>query len=205
MKKKTFIFSVKNTTCSLLPPGLETQCEQKYQYRTLTALKGGNPYETNFKFPACCVCRINKPDRYRPRRELSAKPITEVDQVHPAASFVRNRRSRISTFTVPEADLMGSTYCLKSSNYPKEHIKKLIKMNAFKGGMFIPSIKLPNSTATTGNRRQGTPALNYLCQSRTYIIYPEAGRTNTGDIEYIVQQLEGREQLLQGITVETCE
>lgn len=108
-------------------------------------------------------------------------------------------------FTVPEADLMGSTYCLKSSNYPKEHIKKLIKQNAFKGGVFIPRIKLPKPTATTETRRQGTTGVNYLCQSDTQVIYPQAGRTITGDTEYIVQELEGREQLLQGVTVELCE
>lgn len=194
--------------------GLEAKCEQKYIYRTMMGLKSGEPTEANFKFPSCCVCYINNPGRNKrklpppsTKRETrqAGKALRVVDPdtiVFPQAP-VGTRGSFTAPFTISKPPCDGSApYCTKALHYPKEHIRRLLKMNAFEDN-FITHMDVP-PTFSIGNRHLGGDTSNHLCDAELKAIVPEAAPTKDGVWEYIVQIEEGKDKVIQALQIELC-
>lgn len=191
-------------TCSLIRSELQTKCEQKYIYREMIGLNGAKAEPMKFKIPSCCMCTILNAGRgkRRPKHRSNKRDTKQAKQSVDADTILFPQMpligGRSSFAPAVGACANGSSYCTKVSSYPTEHIRMLIKMNAFKNNVGLEEVDPPVSLATRFSSDE-----TMLCNYRVEKVAPEAARTKDKSWEYIVQFGE-EEFFTQTLRLEIC-
>ncbi|CAI6352701.1 unnamed protein product [Macrosiphum euphorbiae] len=116
---------------------------------------------------------------------------------------------KINTF-IPQQDeiekcSLNESYCIKIDNYPREDLSNLFRTSKFVLNPYydIDAMNEINDFET----RISDDSLESYCESKTEVIFPEAGLTTKNEWRYIVQTPENNNNdtfIKQGILVEKC-
>ncbi|XP_060855070.1 uncharacterized protein LOC132932721 isoform X2 [Metopolophium dirhodum] len=121
-----------------------------------------------------------------------------------------DEKTKINTFipenTVIEKCSLNETFCIKVENYPREDLYKIFRTSKFASTSYH-YVDAKDEVNDFETRILSDVGLQSFCQSRTEVIYPEAGLTSKNEWRYIVQApaINGSEIFIkQGILVEKC-
>ncbi|CAI6354341.1 unnamed protein product [Macrosiphum euphorbiae] len=121
-----------------------------------------------------------------------------------------DEKTKINKFipenTVIEKCSLNETFCIKVENYPREDVYKIFRTSKF---MSTPHYDeyAKDEVNDFETRILSDVELQPFCQSRSEVIYPEAGLTSKNEWRYIVQApaINASDTFIkQGIVVEKC-
>ncbi|CAI6354220.1 unnamed protein product [Macrosiphum euphorbiae] len=120
-----------------------------------------------------------------------------------------SEKIKINTFLPEQKAIekcsLNASYCIKVDNYPREDISNIFRNSKYMSTPYydIDAMNEINDFET----RISDSQLESFCQSRTEVIYPEAGITSKNEWRFIVQTPETKDNgttIKQGILVEKC-
>ncbi|XP_015372221.1 PREDICTED: protein spaetzle-like [Diuraphis noxia] len=98
---------------------------------------------------------------------------------------------------------LNESFCIKVDNYPREDLSNLFRTSKFSSNPYY-DVDVINEINDI-EKRTSDDLLQSFCQSRTAVIYPEAGLTFNNEWRYIIQNpTNDNSSIKQGILVEKC-